>query len=95
MFDLIYEEFSKVDQLEIDATSRNQTFLRFLRIERNEVEKFILELSVTPDDPNDFMVKHAIMQSRKGCVDDLIRFLEDRRNDLADLREKATANNGD
>ena len=95
MFELIYEELSKIDQIELDVVARNQTFLRFLRTERTEIEKFILELSVTPDDPNDFMVKHAIMQSRKGCVDDLIRFLEERRDDIIDLRGEATANDGD
>ena len=92
MFELIYSEQNEVEQLEIDTVAQNPAFLRFLRIERTEIERTLMSLEITPDSPNDFMLKHAIVQSRKGCIDDLLNFLEERREALIERREQTTAN---
>lgn len=92
MFEFIFEEQDIVTQLEIDSVAKIPAFLRFLRLERNEVSEALISLPVTPDEPNDFMVNHAILQSRKNCIDELIRFLEERREAMIEKREEATAN---
>lgn len=92
MFDFIFEDQDIVTQLEIDTVAQVPAFLRFLRLERDEVSATLMSLPVTPDNPNDFMVNHAILQSRKNCIDELVKFLEERREALIEKREETTAN---
>lgn len=80
MFETIYtEELTVPERFELDTIARIPTILKFLRLEKQEIEKILTEMPINPGNSDEFMLNNAIIQSRKNCIKDLIEFLEDLR----------------